>query len=943
MPRAPPTPSPDAFNLAGASDPISVATGAAAAGPMAGYIPLPYPNFSPPISHPILAINISTYISYKVTTAGANYSKWRQTITSLLTMYKAVDHITEGAAPASPDDTWEAVDLHISLWFLATLSDDLHRLAQGSDGRACTTWMRLRRLFLDRGTSRYLYLSKAFHNCPRGDLTITDYASKLQGLADDLAAIGRPVSDTDLTGAFIDGLGKRFKLQGEILKNADPLPSFAVACARLQHSELDDDTEQLQHASQVMVAHDSDRGQTRAGAGPGQQHTGGGQPRPPGYISPNYKGKNPIPGFVHPGRDRGDGAPPPPGGAHGRGRAPSGGGRGSGDTFMGRGGGQLPWYGYFAPATMPFPPRAWIPPNAHGVLGSRPRPPTQAYPVMDSNVHSTAPPPEPAAATAPGQPTSWDYTTMYQNAPSYGSAFHAPGGDWVMDSGASSHVTGNPANTSTLLASTITSLKTEFSMTDLGDIHHFLGINVHRNTRGLFLCQQQYALEVLDRAGMLNCHPISTPVDTTSKISITTGKPFENPSLYRSLAGALQYLTLTRPDLAYAVQQVCLFMHAPTDAHFQLIKRILRYIRGTSHFGLQLHRASTHDLVAYSDADWAGCPDTRKSTSGFGVFLGSNLVSWSSKRQNTISRSSAEAEYRAVANCVAESCWLRQLLVELHRPPSRATIVYCDNISAVYLSSNPVHHQRTKHVEIDLHFVRDKVALGEARILHVPTGSQYADIFTKGLPTSVFEEFRTSLNITPNNSTILLTLGEASWRDVPLPAAVGAIGNLGSGGLVSVDGTTYWLGKDGGAGKVVSLDLGDERLHASPLPVTTKPGVALTVVHGRLGVALDRNGKTDVWVLEGRRWSRRYEVQLDGLQRLTSPRFAHGKYVLTEKEVTERWRQGSVIYGHRLTEKRSLLLCNVSRSREPAVRGVHGSIDRAFAYVATMEPLSGWE
>jgi hypothetical protein len=208
------------------------------------------------------------------------------------------------------------------------------------------------------------------------------------------------------------------------------------------------------------------------------------------------------------------------------------------------------------------------------------------------------------------------------------------------------------------------------------------------------------------------------------------------------------YLTLTRPNLAYAVQQVCLFMHAPTNSHFQLIKRILRYIRGTSHFGLQLHRVSAHDLVAYSDADWAGCPDTRKSTSGFGVFLGNNLVSWSSKRQNTVSRSRAEAEYRAVANCVAESCWLRQLLVELHRTPTRATIVYCDNVSAVYLSTNPVQHQRTKHVEIDLHFVRDKVALGEARVLHVPTGSQYADIFTKGLPTTVFEDFRTSLNVT---------------------------------------------------------------------------------------------------------------------------------------------------------------------------------------------------
>jgi hypothetical protein len=305
------------------------------------------------------------------------------------------------------------------------------------------------------------------------------------------------------------------------------------------------------------------------------------------------------------------------------------------------------------------------------------------------------------------------------------------------------------ANTHTLLSSIISSLHREFSMSDLGDIHHFLGVNVHRTNQGLFLSQQQYALEILDRAGMLNCHPISTPFDTTSKLSLTAGQPFDNPSLYRSLAGALQYLTLTRPDLAYAVQQVCLFMHAPTDIHFQLIKRILRYIRGTSHYGLQLHRSSSHDLVAYSDADWAGCPDTRKSTSGFGVFLGNNLVSWSSKRQHTVSRSSAEAEYRAVANCVAESCWLRQLLVELHQPPTRATVVYCDNISAVYLSSNPVQHQRTKHVEIDLHFVRDRVALGEARILHVPTSSQYADIFTEGLPTSVFQEFRSSLNILP--------------------------------------------------------------------------------------------------------------------------------------------------------------------------------------------------
>nr|BDI54594.1 NBS-containing resistance-like protein [Triticum aestivum] len=131
-------------------------------------------------------------------------------------------------------------------------------------------------------------------------------------------------------------------------------------------------------------------------------------------------------------------------------------------------------------------------------------------------------------------------------------------------------------------------------------------------------------------------------------------------------------------------------MHDPRAAHLQLVKRKLQYLQGTSHYGLQLYKSTDHDPVAYSDADWEGCPDTRKSTSGFCVFLGNNLISWSSKRQPIVSRSSAEAEYRAVANCVAESTWLRQLLMELHSTPTRATNVYCDNICATYLSSNPV-------------------------------------------------------------------------------------------------------------------------------------------------------------------------------------------------------------------------------------------------------------
>ncbi|GJY62047.1 ribonuclease H-like domain-containing protein [Tanacetum coccineum] len=225
------------------------------------------------------------------------------------------------------------------------------------------------------------------------------------------------------------------------------------------------------------------------------------------------------------------------------------------------------------------------------------------------------------------------------------------------------------------------------------------------------------------------------------------GAPISDSTLYRSLAGALQYLTFTRPDISYAVQQVCLFMHDPREPHLSALKRILRYVRGTLSYGLQLYSSTTSSLVAYSDADWAGCPTTRRSTSGYCVFLGNNLLSWSSKRQFTLSRSSVEAEYRGVTNAVAETCWLRNLLRELHTPLATATLVYCDNVSVVYLSSNPVQHQHTKHIEIDIHFVRDLVATGAIRVLHVPSRYQYADIFTKGLPTSLFDEFRTSLSV----------------------------------------------------------------------------------------------------------------------------------------------------------------------------------------------------
>ncbi|GJS14914.1 ribonuclease H-like domain-containing protein [Tanacetum coccineum] len=302
------------------------------------------------------------------------------------------------------------------------------------------------------------------------------------------------------------------------------------------------------------------------------------------------------------------------------------------------------------------------------------------------------------------------------------------------------------ASSTSLLQRIISLLHAKFAMTDLGPLNYFLAISATRTTSGIFLSQTKYATEILEQAQMLNCNPCRTPIDTEKKLG-PEGSPVTDPTLYRSLAGSLQYLTFTRPDLSYAVQQLCLYMHDPREPHLNAMKRVLRYLRGTTDLGLQLFRSTTSQLIAYSDADWAGCPATRRSTSRYCVFLGDNLLTWSSKRQDTLSRSSAEAEYRGVANVVAETSWIRNLLRELHTLLFTATLVYCDNVSAVYMSANPVQHQRTKHIDIDIHFICDKVEAGHVRVLHVPSRFQYAHIFTKGLPYPLFADFRSSLSV----------------------------------------------------------------------------------------------------------------------------------------------------------------------------------------------------
>lgn len=211
-------------------------------------------------------------------------------------------------------------------------------------------------------------------------------------------------------------------------------------------------------------------------------------------------------------------------------------------------------------------------------------------------------------------------------------------------------------NSSSLIQRFISKLHDEFSIKDLGRLNYFLGLEVSYlpGDGGLFLTQTKYAHDILDRAGLLDSKPISTPL-STSEYLVSIGSPFSDPTLYRSLVGALQYLTITCPDLSYAVNQVSQFLHSPTTDHFQAVKRILRYVKGTMSYVLLFTPPPTSSLVGYSDADWARCIDTRRSTYGYSIFLGGNLVSWSAKKQPTVSRSSCESEYRAMANTTVEN------------------------------------------------------------------------------------------------------------------------------------------------------------------------------------------------------------------------------------------------------------------------------------------------
>ncbi|XP_071695922.1 uncharacterized mitochondrial protein AtMg00810-like [Rutidosis leptorrhynchoides] len=271
---------------------------------------------------------------------------------------------------------------------------------------------------------------------------------------------------------------------------------------------------------------------------------------------------------------------------------------------------------------------------------------------------------------------------------------------------------------------------------DLGKLKYFLGIEILDNDDGICMSQRKYCLDLLNDYGLLGCKPVSTSIEQNLYVACEPSnkdKLLVNITEYQKLMGRLIYLSLTRPNIAYAVHVLSQYMHAPLQSHFDLAFKVLRYLKGASGKGIQMMKGKGYSLYAYCDSDWAKCKLDRKSVTGYLVFFCGSLVSWKSKKQATISRSSAEAEYRAMGSTACEIVWLKNLLLDFNIKVNLPITLFCDNSSAIQIASNPVLHDRTKHFDIDLHFIRHKVSSGLIRTEKIESVNQLADILTKGL------------------------------------------------------------------------------------------------------------------------------------------------------------------------------------------------------------------
>lgn len=273
----------------------------------------------------------------------------------------------------------------------------------------------------------------------------------------------------------------------------------------------------------------------------------------------------------------------------------------------------------------------------------------------------------------------------------------------------------------------------------MGDLKFFLGLEVARTSKGIQVSQRHYVLQILVDTSYLGCKLTNQRANGSynMKLSAEDGELLDDLSSYRRMIGRLLYLTITKPDFSYSVNRLSQFLANPRSPYLKTAQRILQYIKKSP--GLSLFFPSYSDiqlkafaetnfpneaqvkLKVFTDADWGVCPDTRRSIFCFGVFLGNSLISWKSKKQHTMSRSFAEAEYRSMANATCKLTWLQSLLKELKISHPKHALMYCDNQSALHIAINPVFHERTKHIKIDCHFVCEKLQLGRLKTMHVST------------------------------------------------------------------------------------------------------------------------------------------------------------------------------------------------------------------------------
>ncbi|XP_039172120.1 uncharacterized mitochondrial protein AtMg00810-like [Eucalyptus grandis] len=261
-----------------------------------------------------------------------------------------------------------------------------------------------------------------------------------------------------------------------------------------------------------------------------------------------------------------------------------------------------------------------------------------------------------------------------------------------------------------------------FHIKDLGAPKYFLGIEIARSDRGISLSQRKFVLEIISEAGLSGCKPSVIPIEQNVKLTTKdydAGTSEDNdpilndPSGYQKLVGKLIYLTMTRPDISYAVQTLSQFMHSPKLSHLNAALKVVKYLKKCPGLGILLSKDCNMEMLAYCDADYATCPMSRRSITGFCIKLGNSLLSWKTKKQATVSLSSAEAEYRAMAKTTCEIIWIRGLLGDLGIKLKGPTKLFCDNDVALKLAMNPIVHERTKHIEVDCHFTRDKIQEGE--------------------------------------------------------------------------------------------------------------------------------------------------------------------------------------------------------------------------------------